>query len=120
MRPIPEATLRDTYTREQPYRRDWPKDFHEGMKNAAIRAICETLSRHQTSSLYRRCARQNCGMSTSRLQFSGENQVNGDANTKRTGISNVARPSSTPILDRKQLASGERAIDYEDSNRGGL
>lgn len=43
---IPEATLRATYTREQPYRLHWPQDYAQGMADPAIAAIVRTLARH--------------------------------------------------------------------------
>ena len=43
---IPDATLRATYTREQPHRLHWPKDYAQGMADPAIAAIVRTLARH--------------------------------------------------------------------------
>ena len=43
---IPEAVLRATYTREQPYRLHWPQDYAAGMADPIIAAIVRTLARH--------------------------------------------------------------------------
>lgn len=54
--PIPESTLRATYTRAQPYYRDWPVAYEQGMANAVIAAIVDMLARRQVPSFGRRRA----------------------------------------------------------------
>lgn len=54
--PIPDATLRATYTREQPYRHDWPRLFEDGMRDPVIRRLVELITRRQVSSFGRRRA----------------------------------------------------------------
>jgi len=46
MKPIPESTLRAVYTREQPYRLHWPRDYETGMANPAIAGIVRTIALH--------------------------------------------------------------------------
>jgi hypothetical protein len=54
--PIPETTLRATYARSQPYYRDWPTDYAQGMSNPVIAAIVDMLARRQVPSFGRRRA----------------------------------------------------------------
>lgn len=43
---IPEQVLRAAYTREQPYRMQWPQDYAVGMADPAIAAVVRILARH--------------------------------------------------------------------------
>jgi hypothetical protein len=43
---IPDSTLRAVYTRELPYRPDWPKNYSEAIADPVIAAILRTLARH--------------------------------------------------------------------------
>ncbi|TXH59251.1 MAG: hypothetical protein E6Q97_00230 [Desulfurellales bacterium] len=43
---ISDSTLRATYTRELPYRPDWPKNYSEAISDPVIAAILRTLARH--------------------------------------------------------------------------
>lgn len=52
----PEATLRATYTREQPYRHHWPKDYETGMADPIIARVVDMLARRQVTAFGRRKA----------------------------------------------------------------
>lgn len=54
--PIPEATLRATYTREQPHRHDWPQLYEQGMRDPIIARIVDMLARRQVPAFGRRRA----------------------------------------------------------------
>lgn len=59
----PEATLRATYTREQPYRHHWPKDYAQGMADPIIARVVDMMARRQVTAFGRRRAdRVNAGV----------------------------------------------------------
>lgn len=52
----PDASLRATFTREQPYRHDWPRDYDRAMADPIIARIVDMLTRRQVTSFGRRRA----------------------------------------------------------------
>ena len=52
----PDASLRATFTREQPYRHNWPREYDRAMADPVIARIVDMLTRRQVTSFGRRRA----------------------------------------------------------------
>lgn len=80
--PIPEATLRATYAREQPHRHDWPQRYEDGMRDPVIARLVDMITRRQVPTFGRRRA-------------------------DRGGVRLKPRALAPGEIDRKRAASGD-------------
>lgn len=104
----PDATLRSTYAREQPYRHHWPKSYEKGMADPIIARVVDMLARRQVTAFGRRRA--------DRVNASGVVYVVTPPETPQ-GIPGAVRFPPKGLapgeIDRKRAASGDDT-DKED------
>ena len=136
---IPDATLRATYTREQPHRLHWPLTYEQGMADPVIAAIVRTLARHVPTYGRRSAERARIGLGGGPIKGPIQPELTACESCGGSGwwttyegqpgevprcvsvpcpkgcapagpLANA--PAPTPI-DNKRRASGEKESDYD-------